>query len=105
MRFDPIADQSIKLGEAAILTASFRKKFPNDLLANAYNKSQMQTLLNQTKCAGFRIYNGLDGSGIQQLVIVGVDANGDDLYEGILLDKAQTSPPISLQENPLNADM
>lgn len=41
MPFNPNEDQLISLEEASELTANFRAKFPNALLANAYNKHQM----------------------------------------------------------------
>ena len=104
MSFDPNANQLISLEDASKLTAAFRKSFPNAIQANAYGKSQMKDLLNQTNCEGFRIYNGLDSQGIQQLVIVAVDANGDDLFRGFLVDKSQPCPSLCSQTNPLNTN-
>jgi hypothetical protein len=104
MPFNPNANNVISLEEASALTANFRQEFPDSIKANAYGKRDMQTLLSQQNCVGFRIYNGLDEKGDQQLVIVGVDSNGDDLYEGVLLDTAQPCPTICSSENPLNAN-
>jgi len=103
MSFDPNANHIISLQDASRLTANFRQTFPSALLAHAYGKRQMQDLINQTDCEGFRIYNGLNGQGAQQLVIVGVDANGDDLFEGIIMDISQPCPYICSSPNKLNS--
>ena len=104
MPFNPNANQTISLEEAASLTANFREQFPNAIFANAYGKSQMLELLEQRNCEGFRIYNGLDVDGVQQLIIVAVDINGNDLYRGCLLDKSQPCPTICSSANPLNTN-
>jgi hypothetical protein len=102
MPFNPNSNHVISLEEASVLTANFRKKFPDSIKANAYGKRDMQVLLAQQNCVGFRIYNGIDEKGNQQLVIVGVDENGNDLYEGVLLDRSQPCPNVCSDENPLN---
>ena len=102
MPFDPNADNLISLETAAQLTAEYRTKFPDDTLAHAFTKVQMQNLLKQANCDGFRIYYGLDGSGNKELVIVAVDRYGNDLYEGMLLDNSQPCPAICSTANPLN---
>jgi hypothetical protein len=104
MPFNPNANNVISLEEASVLTSNFRQEFPDSIKANAYGKRDMQVLLAQQDCVGFRIYNGIDEKGDQQLVIVGVDENGNDLYEGVLLDTAQPCPTICSSENPLNTN-
>lgn len=104
MPFNPNANNVISLEEASALTANFRQEFPDSIKANAYGKRDMQVLLAQQDCVGFRIYNGIDEKGDQQLVIVGVDENGNDLYEGVLLDKTQPCPTVCSSENPLNTN-
>lgn len=104
MPFNPNFDNLISLEDASKLTANFRQAFPSAVKANAYGKRLMQQLLEQENCDGFRIYNGLDDEGSQQLVIVAVDQNGNDLYDGILLDRAQPCPTICSSENPLNSN-
>ena len=104
MPFNPNTDNSISLDDAAVLTANFRQSFPTAVIANAYGKRQMLALLEQADCAGFRIYNGLDGRGAQQLVIVAVDADGNDLYRGVLIDHTQPCPHVCSTENPLNTN-
>lgn len=104
MPFNPNANQLISLRDASILTANFRQANPAATIANAYNKRQMLELLEQENCAGFRVYNGLDDKGDQQLVIVAVDDRGDDLFEGILIDCSQPCPTVCSTTNPLNTN-
>lgn len=104
MPFNPNANQLITIETAAIYTAKYRKTFPNTVIANAYVKNQMLSLLNQNNCEGFRIYNGIDENGAQQLVIVGVDADGNDLYHGLIMDCSQPCPTICSTTNPLNTN-
>lgn len=104
MAFNPDIDNTISLEEAAQFTANFRQAFPNAIKANAYGKRYMIELLEQEDCEGFRIYNGIDEKGDQQLIIVGVDHRGDDLFRGVLLDKTQPCPTICSEENPLNTN-
>lgn len=102
--FDPNYDNTISLNDAAKLTKKFRDDFPGAIKANAYNKSQMLDLLNQEGCKGFRIYNGLSVTGVQQMVIVGVDVDGNDLVDGMLLDHSQPCPEICSNANALNSN-
>jgi hypothetical protein len=49
------------------------------------------------------MYFALDKDGNNQLVLVGVDANGDDMTAGVIVDKAYACPPYCSQKNPLNS--
>jgi hypothetical protein len=102
MTFNPNVNNLIELEAAAELTANFRRIFPNAITANAYGKRDMLSLLAQDDCEGFRIYNGIDDLGAQQLVIVAVDGDGNDLHRGILLDNSQPCPSVCSSANPLN---
>jgi hypothetical protein len=104
MPFNPNIDNSISLEDAAKITANFRQAFPSAVMANAYGKRLMIDLLAQEDCAGFRIYNGLDAEGKQQFILVAVDASGNDLYEGILMDNTQPCPSFCSTTNPLNTN-
>jgi len=60
-------------------------------------------MLDQDNCVGLRIYYALDGNGEKHVVISGVTANEDDLYQGILAEKALRNPPNGGATNPLNS--
>jgi hypothetical protein len=102
MPFDPSINHIINLTDASKLTANYRLNSPGQTLAHAFGRRQMLDLLIQNNCEGFRIYYGIDQLGEKQLVIVGVDINGNDLYEGILLDLSQLCPSVCSSNNPLN---
>jgi CobQ-like glutamine amidotransferase family enzyme len=63
--------------------------------ANAY-----QILLAQPSCVGVRTYFALD-QGALTIVVVGVDNNGNDMTEGIILDGALGCPPNCPTNSPL----
>ncbi len=43
----------------------------------------------------------LDENGKQQLIIVGVDSNENDLYEGVIAERSVICPPRCLTNSPL----
>lgn len=93
--------QEISLDEAKQLTATYRANNPNQTLGYAFGKTILLQILNQTNCAGIRVYNGQDANGMQP-VIVGVDADGNDLCSGTIGDRSYKSPPYSGSASPLN---
>lgn len=69
--------------------------------------ADMKKLLDQHGCVEVRYYFGLDTSGttpMMKLFAVGVDANGDDLYNGLILDHSVPCPPMCGKPNPLNGN-
>ena len=43
----------------------------------------------------------LDENGKQQLIIVGVDSNENDLYEGVIAERSKPCPPKCVNGSPL----
>ncbi|MFT2009589.1 hypothetical protein ACMA1I_12995 [Pontibacter sp. 13R65] len=76
-----IGNYSEKLMESDVVKAHF------------FGKEVLQRLLAQEGCMGARMYYGIDHDGQKQLILVGVDAYGKDLEEGIILDKSSPCPP------------
>lgn len=105
MNFTGKEDHSISLSEAAELTANYRETLSSNLEVKAeyFGKDALIALLDQNACVGVRIYYGLDTNGVKKLVLVGVDAEGNDLYEGALMERGQSCPPECSAENPLNS--
>ncbi|MCB2377679.1 hypothetical protein LGH70_08810 [Hymenobacter sp. BT635] len=52
---------------------------------------------------GLRIYNGIDESGNPTLVLVGVKADQNDMYERIMLASGPRCPNCCDSSSPLNA--
>jgi hypothetical protein len=51
---------------------------------------------------GIRIYYAAQDDGTPELVIVGVDENGKDLEEGVILERNLPCPPYCNDESKLN---
>lgn len=98
-------DHSITLKEGAELTKAFRVSTPsNAILAQYFGKEALQKTLEQPTCVGLRIYYGKHTDGSPTLVIVGVDANGNDIKNGHILQKAIPCPPLCGDTSPLKVD-
>ena len=64
-----------------ILDGSYQSA-PNTLLDyETFNLTAIQDVMNQTGCAGVRIYMGIDSSNEIRCIIVGVDAAGNDVIK------------------------
>lgn len=104
MPFTGNEDHAITLAEAAALTAAYRDTVPTTAtIAHYFGKDAILELLAQENAVGLRIYYGIDtATGEKKLVITGVDADENDLYQGLLLDKSLPCPETCSSANPLN---
>lgn len=97
-------DQHISLNDAAALTLKFRQSNPvGGIVAHLFTKEIIMEILNQANCEGIRIYHGIDAANMPVLVMTGVDANKDDLYQGTLAEHADKCPLVCSHMNPLNS--
>jgi len=99
-------NHEISLNEAAEMTQRFRDNLPviDYTIAEYFGKSALEDLLNQQDCIGIRVYYGIDSDMKKHLVIVGVNDEGNDLYEGNLMELSINCPPICSTSNPLNSN-
>lgn len=104
MSFNGSEGEEITLTEAAGMTANYREENPNETKGHFMGKTLIQAILDQTDCVGIRIYYGIDDEGNKELILVGVDENEDDLYEGKIGDKMKPCPSYCGSSNPLNSD-
>ena len=74
-------------------------------IAHCFGKDAVKNILDQAGCAGLRIYYGLDDDGAPQLILVGADGSGNDLYNGLLAERAIKCPPSCSSANPLNSNV
>lgn len=98
-----MAGSIITLADGSTMTASFRKSYPNATKAVMYSDTVYKDILSQTGCVGIRIYNAIDASGNMTNVLVGVDAKGNDLYNGKVYDSGILCPTGCSTINPLNS--
>src|SRR4051812_45945921 len=105
MAFSGNENHDITLSEAASWTANYRSAHPGEIKAHFFGKNAIQDILDQENCVGIRIYYAHDTNGAKQLVVVGTDANQNDLYTGLLAERSWPCPPFCnvgkspLQEN------
>lgn len=106
MAFTGNEDHSFPLETAVEWTANYRAANPGSstnptTLAHYFGKAAISEIFGQTGCVGFRAYYALNDTGEKQLIITGVDADGNDLYEGLLAERSVVCPPNCGAYSPL----
>lgn len=91
------------LDEAAKWTANYRAKHPEGIKGHYFGEDAIKKIMTQKHCIGIRIYYALDEKSQQQLIIVGTDKEGNDLYQGLIAERSFACPPICGANNPLNS--
>ena len=99
-------DHSISLTDAAVLTKAYRLLAgPFSIQGHYFSKTALLGVLNQTNAVGIRIYYGSSALLGPKLVVVGVNADGEDLTSGYVLDHSAQCPPNCSSANLLNSDL
>ncbi len=110
-------NQRIRLKTAIDLTKRYQRSAPASEKAGFFFASGLKDLLAQEGVYGMRIYHGLDKDGRYRMVLVGVDAKGEDItstrrvaksttaftasQEAVLLDGHIPCPPFCPPGSPL----
>jgi hypothetical protein len=102
MAFTGQENHNISLADAAAWTKNYRKANPNAVQGHFFGKDAIAAILAQDSCVGMRIYYALDTAGVKQLIITGVTAEENDLYNGLLAERSIQCPPNCGGGNPLN---
>ena len=102
----------ISLKDAAKMTKAFRD-FPLAQLGTllggikgfSFDSDAIQAVLEQDGCESIRFYLAINGilPPKPALVVVGVDANGNDMTAGLVLDESEACPPVCSVNNALNS--
>lgn len=106
--FTGIEDHAISFRDAGELTHNFRENHPNASVKGGYfSKKAISALLSQNNAVGIRIYFGNDENEQVKLVVVGVDANENDLVgeENLCMEYSVPCPSKCGNENILNSDL
>lgn len=94
----PERNHRITLEQARELTRNQRGGSPptgaGPMRAVAFRREILDEILAQAECAGLRVYLGRRGTGEQTLVVVGMDADGNDLSAGTIADEGLPCPPF-----------
>ncbi len=89
---NPNTGGAIPLADAIQWTTNYRNANPTAVKAHFFGEVIIQNILNQANCMGIRMYHALDNNNAVQIVLVGVDTNGDDMTAGIIADMSQPCP-------------
>ena len=100
-------NHSISLEDASELTKNYRHtlmKVFGGVKGEYFGSDAIQSVLDQTDVVGIRIYYGLSDEVVPKprLVIVGVNADGDDVI-GEIMEHGHTCPPKCGVANLLNS--
>ncbi len=104
MTFTGNENHDISLSEASAWTANYRNSVASGTtIAHYFGKSAIRAILEQDSCVGIRIYYALDPQGAKQIIAVGVNSDGNDLYNGLLAERTVKCPQQCSASNPLNS--
>lgn len=95
--FDPTRDHRISRDEAAgLIKAHQAQAAPGAHQATAFNRSAFEQLLAQPGAAGIRIYHARHADGSPTMVMVAVDAKGQDLAtaDAVYTQNGTDCPPV-----------
>jgi hypothetical protein len=73
------SDASPELTQASEWTRNYRNQNPGAIKGHCIKKEQLSAILGQPGCEGVRMYYGLDDAGNRKLVMVGIDADENDI--------------------------
>lgn len=94
MPFPPKRDHTIPRAAAAALTRRYRESAGKEAqLAVLFPRDVYERILAQPGCAGIRAYRGRGEKGEEQTILVGVDADGNDMTSGVLAEFGIPCPP------------
>ena len=106
MSFTGNEGEAVTIGEAQDWTANYRATIKDgETLSHFFGRNRIDEILNQTGCMGIRAYYGNEVGGGKVLVLVGADANEDDMENGVIINKSVKCPPICGVNNKLNSNI
>ena len=91
-----MSDFKITLEDAIKWITNWRNNLPNEpAKAHLIQKQALLDVMEPSDVVAVRAYMAIDDDGVQKVVLVGVDANGQDLIDDnhILVDKSKPCPP------------
>lgn len=99
--------EDIGYEKGAKMIKSYFDQNPDDVLAHFMGRNMIEAILAQPGVVGIRMFHALNEVGLKQLVLVGVDAKGNNVLNittigangeiikknGIVADKVRNCPP------------
>ncbi len=102
--FTGLEQHLISLEESSKLARNYRESVDKDAPKGGYFAiAPLRQLVSQEGIVGMRYYYAMENDGRRVLVLCGVDAYGNDLFEGFLMERAIPCPPFCGWPNPLNS--
>jgi len=101
MAFDGTEGGEISLRLGADMTAAYRDQNSGARKAHFFGKDILNEILNQEGCMGIRMYYGLNSDDERELVLVGADANENDMTS-LVADLSLPCPNTCDTNSPLN---
>jgi hypothetical protein len=100
-------DHRMPLDAASALTRRFRRArglTPHGEIVGHYlGRAILEEILAQPGCVGIRMYHGQKEDGRPTMVVVGVDGEANDLYQGVIAQETWPCPPLCGVSNPLTS--
>jgi len=104
MAFKGNEGTKVTLSEASGWTAAYRRTIQEgERIAHFFGKDKINEILDQEGCMGIRIYHGIDESSEKILILVGADANEQDMTTGVIVERSVGCPPRCPGKNDLNS--
>jgi hypothetical protein len=106
--FSPEVGEDIGYELGAKMIKTYFDQNQDDVLASFMGRNMIEAILAQPGVTGIRMFNAINDLGIRQLVLVGVDANGNNVLnyttvgdngelikkKGIVADRSRLCPPF-----------
>ncbi|WP_439881839.1 hypothetical protein ACSX1A_01510 [Pontibacter sp. MBLB2868] len=97
-KFDGTEGAVIELSQAANWTGNYRAGAAEEpggtvVKAHFFGHQILQSILDQEGCMGIRIYYARDEEGRKKLVLIGADAAGNDMEDGVVADWSKICHP------------
>ena len=99
MALPPKRSHKISLEKAAAMTQRHRG---NAFRGGMFFREELDAMLAQPGCAGVRLYLARGDDGKDTMVMTGVDADGEDMTSGILMQEIIPCPPRCNETSALN---
>ena len=96
-------DHSISLEDASQMTRNYQlQTAPDQIIGGFFGKDAVLAIISQEKAVGLRYYYGLDDEGTPHIILIGVNADGNDMTDGLLAERSTKCPPHCPESNDLN---
>lgn len=102
----PPRDHRISKADAVKKTKKYKEKKPKKdrYPTLAFHAEAYRRILDQPGCVGIRSYPGEDDAGTVSMILVGVDADGNDMVDGALEQDPFACPDFCPDPNELNTE-